>query len=306
VSEDDTSEQGRHGSEALVHFLKRERAPYELIERAPTLAAVDAARATGCVLEQMAKTVVLHDHGGFRVAVIPASERLDLPKVRLPLEGSGHLRLASEEEIVRQFPAFDPGALPPFSALLDTPEVLDERLLAHRHIFCSGGDRRHTLRISPHEIERLGGPLVADVCQPHRVLSDKERILTYKPEGGQMPTAKKPAPRRRATPAARARAEDDARRLEHITQSLEAVQKDLGAIGGSLSTGVRDLRRDVNRLLRDARRDLIKMRRALQRDLDQLQKDVTSAATAKPAGPRRTGTTTTARTAKRQRAVSSH
>jgi hypothetical protein len=203
------------------------------------------------------------------------------------------------------FPAFDPGALPPFSALLGTPEVLDQRLLAHQDILCGGGDQGHTLRISPREIERLGGPLIADVCQPHRVLSDKERILTHEPEGGPMPATNKPAPGRRATPATRARAEDDARRLEHITQSLEALQKDLGAIGGTLGTGVRDLRRDVNRLLRDARRDLVKMRRAIQRDLDQLQKDMTSAATGRPASPRRTASATT-RTAKRHRAVSSH
>ena len=84
-----------------------------------------------------------------------------------------------------------------------------------------------------------------------------------------MPATKKPTPRPRATEAARARAQDDARRLEHV------------------GTGVRDLRRDVNRLLRDARRDLVKMRRALQRDLDRLQKDLTTAATAKPPATRR-------------------
>jgi ABC-type transporter Mla subunit MlaD len=85
----------------------------------------------------------------------------------------------------------------------------------------------------------------------------------------------------------RARAEDDARRLDHISASLEAAQKDLAAIGGSLGTGVRDLRRDVNRLLRDARRDLLKMRRAVQRDMEHLQRDLTTAATAKPPASRR-------------------
>jgi hypothetical protein len=120
-----------------------------------------------------------------------------------------------------------------------------------------------------------------------------------------MPATKKPAPRPRATEAARVRAEDDARRLEHVTRSLEAAQKDLSAIGGSVGTGVRDLRRDVNRLLRDARRDLVKMRRSIQRDLDRLQKDLTTAATAKPPATRR-ARTTPSRTAKRQKAASSH
>jgi hypothetical protein len=101
-----------------------------------------------------------------------------------------------------------------------------------------------------------------------------------------MPATKKPAAQPRATEAARSRAEDDARRLERVSASLEVAQKDLAAIGGSLGTGVRDLRRDVNRLLRDARRDLIKMRRAVQRDLERLQRDLTAAATAKPPASR--------------------
>lgn len=101
-----------------------------------------------------------------------------------------------------------------------------------------------------------------------------------------MPQAKKTKQPPRATAVAHARAEDDARRLERITQTLEVAQKDLAAIGGSVGTGVRDLRRDVTKLLRDARRDLGRMRRAIQRDLDRLQKDVTSAASSKAGATR--------------------
>jgi Ala-tRNA(Pro) deacylase len=164
MTDDKSMEQGMHGSEVVVHFLEREHAPYELIEHADAFAALDQARAADSPPSRMAKTVLLHDRWGFRAAVIPASMRLDLRKARAHLGASGHLRLASEEEIEREFPAFDAGALPPFSALLGTPEILDTRLLAYHHVLCSGGDHRHTLRISPREIERLGEPLVADVC----------------------------------------------------------------------------------------------------------------------------------------------
>jgi prolyl-tRNA editing enzyme YbaK/EbsC (Cys-tRNA(Pro) deacylase) len=258
----------------------------------------------------MAKTVVLlHDRDGFRAAVIPASERLDLRKARALLHAGGHLRLASEEEIEREFPVFDAGAVPPFGALLATPEILDPRLLRYRSILCGGGDHRHTLKISPREIERLGEPLVADICEAPNVrtgpLTDDSFRDALHPKGAEMPATTKPTTRPRATPGARARAEDDARRLERIAESLEAAQKDLTSIGGSVGTGVRDLRRDVTRMLRDARRDLLKMRRAIQGDLDRLQKDVSAAAAAKPprARPRRTATT---RTAKRQTTASSH
>jgi Sec-independent protein translocase protein TatA len=104
--------------------------------------------------------------------------------------------------------------------------------------------------------------------------------------------------RARPTPVARERVELDARTLERVTKSLEAAQKDLASIGGSVGTGVRDLRRDVTKLLRDARRDIGKMSRAIQRDLDRLQRNLTAAATAKPVRSRRT--TPPARTARRR------
>ena len=95
-----------------------------------------------------------------------------------------------------------------------------------------------------------------------------------------MPAKAKKASRPSASAAARVRAEDNDRRLERVTQSLEAAQKDLTAIGGSLGTGAGDLRRDVKRALTDARRDVVKMRRSVQRDLGRLQKDLTKAARA--------------------------
>jgi len=119
-----------------------------------------------------------------------------------------------------------------------------------------------------------------------------------------MPATKKLTPTR-ATAAARSRAEEDARRLDHVSASLEAAQKDLAAIGGTLGTGMRDLRRDMNRLLRDARRDVLKMRRAVQRDLERLQRDLTAAATAKPPASHR-APTRAPKPARRRPAAASH
>jgi hypothetical protein len=57
-----------------------------------------------------------------------------------------------------------------------------------------------------------------------------------------MATARKSVASTRSSRAAHARAEDDARRIEHAQKSLKAVQEDLASIGGRLGTGVRDLR----------------------------------------------------------------
>lgn len=158
------AEHGMHGWQAVADFLDRQGAPFELVEHDETYSADAEAAVAGIEPERVAKTVVLHDHDGFRLAIIPASEKLDLRRVRDVFGASSHLRLATEEEIDREFFVFETGALPPFSSLLRVPEILDRRLLDHDAVVCSGGDHRHSMIVSPREIQRLGEPLVADVC----------------------------------------------------------------------------------------------------------------------------------------------
>jgi len=109
-----------------------------------------------------------------------------------------------------------------------------------------------------------------------------------------MPAAKKSPAKASARPraaAARARAhiEKDDRAIGRLLKTLEAAQKDLAAIGGSLGTGASDVRKDVARLLRDARRDVTKMSTAVQRELERLQKDLRPASKPKKASPARAG-----------------
>jgi hypothetical protein len=97
-------------------------------------------------------------------------------------------------------------------------------------------------------------------------------------------TTKSPARssvRPRATKTARARLEKNDRAIGRVAKSLEAAQKDLTAIGGSLETGASDLSKDVVKLLRDARRDVTKMSKTVRRDLEHLQKDLSAASRAK-------------------------
>ena len=94
-------------------------------------------RAAGVPAADVAKTVVLRDDKGLRLAVIPASERLDMHKLRQALASKG-LRLVTEQEMADEFDQFEVGAVPPFGSMLNALELVDERLLEHDRILCSG------------------------------------------------------------------------------------------------------------------------------------------------------------------------
>jgi Ala-tRNA(Pro) deacylase len=154
-----------HGIDAVTAFLEAEGVRHEVLEHRPTFSAAAEARAAGSEPQEAAKTLALHDHGGYRMAVIPASHRLDLHRTRELLGATRHLRLATEAELERDFPMFDVGAMPPLGPMMPMPEVIDVHLLYHEQIVCAGGDHRHALRLDPRDLLRVCEPRVASLCQ---------------------------------------------------------------------------------------------------------------------------------------------
>jgi Ala-tRNA(Pro) deacylase len=152
------------GLAAVTEFLEREGVPYEVVEHERTETAAGDARAAGMPPAHAAKTVVLHDQNGLRLAVIPASERLDLHKVKEAL-GSRGLRLVTEREMAEQFDSFEVGAVPPFGSMFNALELVDERLLEQDRILCSGGDHEHAVLVDPRDVVQAGQARVADICE---------------------------------------------------------------------------------------------------------------------------------------------
>jgi Ala-tRNA(Pro) deacylase len=153
----------QEGHAAVTEFLDRAGVPYEVVEHERTQTAAAEARAAGMPAADVAKTVVLRDDAGVRLAVIPADHRLDLRKVKREL-GSKGLRLVTEREMEREFSDFEVGAVPPFGPMFHALELMDERLLDHDRILCGGGDHEHAVLVDPHDVVRASQARVADIC----------------------------------------------------------------------------------------------------------------------------------------------
>ena len=151
--------------QAIVEFLDGEGVRYELIEHEPTMSAGAEARATHHPPDQVAKTIVLHDGNAYVIAAIPASERLDLHKLRDLLGATRRLRLAGEDEIAREFPILEAGALPPFGPMVPAAEVIDRALLEPARILCPAGDHRHSVLVDPRDVVRITRAMTGDIRQ---------------------------------------------------------------------------------------------------------------------------------------------
>jgi Ala-tRNA(Pro) deacylase len=135
------TEEDRTG--AARRYLEEQQVAYELVEHPERFTAAGEARAAGIEPADAAKDILLRTDGDYILAVIPASERLDMHKVRDRIAGEGEIRLATEDEIAADFSGFELGALPPFGPVLGAAQVIDRRLLEHERVLCNGGDHRH-------------------------------------------------------------------------------------------------------------------------------------------------------------------
>jgi Ala-tRNA(Pro) deacylase len=149
----------------IEHYLTEHDVEYEIIEHEEAMTALEEARKAGAPADDTAKGVLLvQGEEKSLLAVIPASRRLDLKKVRA-LVGDGELRLATEAEMSVTAPNLEVGALPAIGPDLPAAEIMDRRLLEHDRIVCNSGDHRHSVRVPPGAIVDLTDPILADICE---------------------------------------------------------------------------------------------------------------------------------------------
>ena len=150
---------------AVTSFLDEHDVAYEVVEHEKQLTAAGEAVAAGIEPHDASKALLVREDGEYLLAVIPASRRLDLKKLRATLGERPKLRLATEDEIAADFPAFELGAVPPVGPGLPSAEVVDEALLRHDRVLCNAGDHTHSVLVDPNEIVRVGGSRVSDICE---------------------------------------------------------------------------------------------------------------------------------------------
>lgn len=153
------------GAAVLSAYLSARGVKHDIVEHEAAFTAASEARAAAVPPDHAAKTVVLRDQGGYLLALVPASDRLDVHKLRDVLGAGKSLRLAREPEIAEHFMQFDLGAVPPVGSTSFVGEVIDRRLAALDRMLCSSGDHRHSVMVSPADVIRLAGARVADICE---------------------------------------------------------------------------------------------------------------------------------------------
>jgi Ala-tRNA(Pro) deacylase len=132
----------------VTEHLEKRGSAFELLPHRQAYTSTDEARALGIDAGEVLKTLAVRTGPGYALMVIPASRRLDLHLVRDAL-ADHQARLASEEELGRDFAGYQLGALPPLGALLDSQLFVDPDVLEHDMVVFAAGTQTESVRMGP-------------------------------------------------------------------------------------------------------------------------------------------------------------
>ena len=130
----------------VTEHLETRGVPFESIRHEQAYTSIAEAAVLGIDASEVVKTVAVRAAGGYALMAVPATCRLDMHLVQAAV-GDRHVRLATEEELLRDFPGFELGALPPLGSLLGAPLYVDQEVLQHETVVFAAGSQTESVQI---------------------------------------------------------------------------------------------------------------------------------------------------------------
>lgn len=145
----------------LKDFLDSHQVKYTSLTHSAAYTAQEIAASAHVPGRELAKVVVLKVDGRMILAVCPASEMVDLDRLR-QLLGAERIDLATEGDFIEFFAGCELGAMPPFGHLYGLETFASKSLAEDEYIAFNAGSHTELIRLPYREFARLEKPTVLD------------------------------------------------------------------------------------------------------------------------------------------------
>lgn len=148
--------------ERVTAYLRDSRAEARVEEFSTgTPTAAHAARAVGCDLRNIVKSLVFECDGRVVLAMVPGDRRADAAKVAAA--AGAHTASIASPARVRETTGFEPGAVAPFGLARVDAVLIERTLLGLNRVWVGGGSTRHMVGLTPTELVRLSRAAPLDI-----------------------------------------------------------------------------------------------------------------------------------------------
>jgi len=150
----------------LKDFLDDQHIKYVTIQHSMAYTAQEIAAKAHIPGKELAKTVIVKIDGKNAMAVLPASYRINLGRLKQVCRAS-QVELASEEDFRDLFPGCETGAMPPFGNLYNMDVYVENSLVDDEDIAFNAGSHTELIKLSYQDFEKLVHPKTASFTTLH-------------------------------------------------------------------------------------------------------------------------------------------
>ncbi len=149
----------------VKQYLDQNNVTYQIILHEEVYTAQELAQALHTPGRELVKVVIVKADDTYWMAVLPASRKIDMNKLKTLLNAKT-LSFATEQEMKVLFPEAEIGAVPPFGNLYGTNVCIDTTLSKDENITFNAGTHYAAIRLKYRDFERLLRPSVGDFTVP--------------------------------------------------------------------------------------------------------------------------------------------
>ena len=149
-------------TQRLKDFLDSNKVKYVTCSHSQAFTAQEVAASAHIPGKQLAKTVMVTLDGTMAMAVLPATDHVDLRALKKAAKVK-KVELATEREFKDLFPDCEIGAMPPFGNLYDLKVYVATNLTDDEEIAFNAGSHTELIRMAYGDFEKLVAPQVVDL-----------------------------------------------------------------------------------------------------------------------------------------------
>jgi prolyl-tRNA editing enzyme YbaK/EbsC (Cys-tRNA(Pro) deacylase) len=132
-----------------------------------TRTAQDAARAVGCEVAQIVKSLVFVADGRPVLALVSGADRVDPARLASALAATDVRRATGDE--ARSASGFAIGGVPPFGHERRLDVILDPALLRQDTVWAAAGLPDAVFEVTPQLLQRIAGAVVAEIAEDRAI-----------------------------------------------------------------------------------------------------------------------------------------
>ena len=154
----------------IKEFLDGNKVKYTMVSHSPAYSAQEVAASVHIPGRQLAKTVIVKLDGRLAMAVVPATQEVDMIHLR-SAAGATFAEVADTSEFVDRFEGCQLGTMPPFGNLFGMETYLEQDMAKQEFIAFNAGTHTEAIVIPFADYRRLAHPMLAHIAMAHAAMA---------------------------------------------------------------------------------------------------------------------------------------